>query len=148
MTAFYLAGPYALRDELAAIATYWETLGHSSTAGWLRESHAILPGTINAAPDQDDAYVAKHVSGDFADIDRADVVVLITSHAAATIRPGLAKALTTSGGRHVETGYALAKTKPVIVVGEPENIFHRGPGCFVVVDLEGARERLLEVPSR
>ncbi len=34
-----------------------------------------------------------------------------------------------SGGRHVETGMALAMDRRVIVVGPAENIFHRDSGC-------------------
>jgi nucleoside 2-deoxyribosyltransferase len=33
----------------------------------------------------------------------------------------------TGGGRHVEFGYALAKGKRVVVIGERENVFHHHP---------------------
>ncbi len=63
-------------------------------------------------------------------ISRADVLVLLTGAAL-----GLTPDECGSGGRHVETGYALAKDKWVVVVGEAENIFHRvgGYGCLVEV---------------
>lgn len=56
----------------------------------------------------------------FLDIKLSDLLVLLTESASA-----LVGGTATSGGRHVETGFALALGKPVIVVGAPENVFHR-----------------------
>jgi len=36
------------------------------------------------------------------------------------------------GGKHVETGAALALGKPVLVLGHPENVFHWHPLVTVV----------------
>lgn len=134
MTRLYLAGAYAARDRLAQTAHSLEALGHTVTSRWLKATHAIHPGTEGAALDHDQDYTATHVAEDFADIDAADVLVLYTAVAMMDIDRSLADpyaaARLRAGGRHIETGYALARGKRVIVVGEPENIFHRG-ACTV-----------------
>ena len=126
----YIAGPYAARDLLAPAVVALEEAGHESTARWLDATHAITPGTINAALDQSDDYVRTHVAEDYEDIEAADAVLLYTGSAFPRMPVG-------SGGRHVETGYALGLGKPVVVVGEAENVFHRG-SCLVAADLPAA----------
>lgn len=42
------------------------------------------------------------------------------------------------GGRHVETGMVLARTRPVIVVGERSNVFHSLQRVFIVSTIEAA----------
>lgn len=52
----------------------------------------------------------------------ADVLVLVSEQDGAYV----------PGGKHVETGMALAWNKVVLVLGPPENVFHRHPlvvGC-------------------
>lgn len=132
MTAVYLAGPYAARARLNEFATDLRALAVDVTASWLDETHDISPGTVNAATDLPDADVSTHASNDLDDICNADLLILIT---AAT--SGLDPATVFSGGRHVETGFALAIPIPVLVVGEPENVFHRlGPdqGVYLAPD--------------
>lgn len=129
MSAVYVAGPYAARHRLNGFAVHLRDLGVEVTASWLQETHDITPGTINAATDLTDADVSRHAATDLHDISRADLLVLITAEVS-----GLDPTTVFSGGRHVETGYALAVDVPVLVVGEPENVFHRlGPGLGVWV---------------
>lgn len=116
----YLAAPYAARDRVRDYARDLARIGIDVTASWLDEQHEINAGTTGAATALDPAEVARHAATDLDDIERCDVLVLFT---AASL--GLDQADVPSGGRHVETGYALAKGVPVIVVGEPENVFHR-----------------------
>lgn len=40
------------------------------------------------------------------------------------------------GGKHVETGMALALGRPVYVIGRKENIFHWHPAVHVFADLD------------
>ena len=40
------------------------------------------------------------------------------------------------GGKHVETGIALAMGRPVFVIGRKENIFHWHPAVRVFADLD------------
>lgn len=121
MTAVYLAGPYAARERLKAMAKDLEAMLVEVTASWIDETHDITPGTLDAATDLTDEQVARHAATDLDDIADADLLVLITAEIAGILNA-------TSGGRHVETGYAIASGIPVLVVGEPENVFHRiGP---------------------
>ena len=118
MMRVYLAAPYAARALIFEYARDLCRLDLDVTASWINEEHEINDGTTGAATALSDEEVARHAATDLDDIDRCDVLVLFTS---ASVGFPEAK----SGGRHVEFGYALAKGKPVIVVGEPENVFHR-----------------------
>jgi hypothetical protein len=126
----YLAAPYVARDGLRELAKQLEYVGMTVTSSWLKEAHEISGGTSGAANDLSDTQVKQHCLSDFVDIDRAAVLVLFTAEAA---KPLMVANTGNSGGRHVETGYALAKRKKVIVIGEPEHIFHRGL-CSIVPD--------------
>jgi nucleoside 2-deoxyribosyltransferase len=123
----YLAAPYAARDHLRRLI---HGLSMSFTSEWLLAEHAIHDGVVDAAPGHPDEYVRMQAEGDLADIVCSDALILFSSHFAQA-QWGLRPDQTTSGGRHIETGYALAKGKPVVVVGQPENIFHRG-ACKIV----------------
>ena len=46
------------------------------------------------------------------------------------------------GGKHVETGVALALGKPVVVLGRPENVFHWHPLVSVVSDEDKLLDKL------
>jgi nucleoside 2-deoxyribosyltransferase len=134
MTTFYLAAPYAARDQVRFTLNFLQ-LEDECTARWITARHPIGPGTVDTAPDMSDEYAYQHSEDDLADIDRADAFILL-SHSYCS-EWGFTLAQTSSGGRHVETGFALAKGKPVYVVGEAENIFHRGL-CTVVPDIATA----------
>src|SRR6266702_6113809 len=58
---------------------------------------------------------------DLAQIDEADLVVTLTEN------PRARRPKYTTGGRHVECGYALGKGRPLVVVGPKENVFHYLP---------------------
>lgn len=116
----YLAGPYAARPTIKAYADELEAIGYKVTATWLNETHDINDGTTAAATALPDDQVDAHARQDMRDIDRADLFIAFTA-----ARAGVDAQQGSSGGRHVETGYAIAKAIPVILVGEPENVFHR-----------------------
>lgn len=143
----YLAGPYAARDQLQTHVLDLLAAGLSCTSSWLAETHEINAGTIGAATALPGAQVSDHAKQDLLDIDHSDAVVLFTAGAV-----GLGAALGGTGGRHVETGYAIAREKPVIVVGEPENVFHRYEAAVTVVGYWPAALALLvarhEAPRR
>lgn len=130
----YLSAPYAARDRVRLAAEALSAEGHTITSSWIYATHDIRPEVLDAAPGQSDEYVQDRVAADLADIDASDVVVLFSSRWAVR-RWGLSVEQTTSGGRHIETGYAIAKGKWVIVVGPPENIFHRT--CTTVLNFPG-----------
>jgi nucleoside 2-deoxyribosyltransferase len=132
----YLAAPYAARDKMLEIAEVLEAKGHPVTSKWITATHEIHTGTVDAAPDHTDDYLTLQATNDLLDIDEADAVLLFSaSWAMGELE--LHRHQTLSGGRHVETGYALAKNKLVIVMGEKENIFHRGL-CLQADTLEEA----------
>ena len=134
----YLAAPYAARDALRPLADELSIIGMEVTSRWLTEDHDLKTAG-GAATSIDAETVRQHCHHDFADIDKAGVLVLFTAAAARELigddAPGADRLH--SGGRHVETGYAIAKGKRVIVIGEPECIFHRG-ACKVVPDWHAA----------
>lgn len=115
----YLAAPYGSRATVAAYADELRSIGITVTSSWLAETHDITPGTEGAATALSDEQVAEHAHTDLREVRDSDLLVLFTAASVGTEG---------GGGRHVETGMALALDKPVLVVGEPENVFHRmGP---------------------
>lgn len=121
----YLAAPYAARADMALEAMVLQAHGHIITSRWIWATHPIEPGTVDAAPAHSDYHLRYQTAQDLEDIDGADAVILFTSSWTMETY-NLHRHQTISGGRHVEVGYALAKKKLVIVLGDPENIFHRG----------------------
>lgn len=105
----YFAGRYDRRSELEANARDLPSDWYS-TARWLTGAHegATDPETLRLCALED-----------LEDIRKSDVLVAFTESPEVGF---------TSGGRHVETGYALAMGIPVIVVGPVENVFHHLPG--------------------
>lgn len=123
----YLAAPYATRETVGGFARELPDIDMVCESSWLDEGHEINQGTVGAATALEDAVVSGHALDDLNDVDAADVLVLFTAAFFTYSGP--------SSGRHVETGYALAKGKHVIVVGKPENVFHRiQSGAVEVVD--------------
>ena len=133
----YLAAPYGSRETIRGYASELTRVGFTVTSSWLEETHEINEGTQGAASALDPSQVAVHASTDLTDIDNSDLLVLFTSNAVG-VEGG--------GGRHVESGYAIAKALPVIVVGDPENVFHRLPRACSVVPTWN--EALIELAAR
>lgn len=107
----YLAAMYSLREQIKEHAALLKREGFSVTSTWLRERKD--PKTNIG--DCSDRFLCEHAVIDIRDIRRADVFVIFT------VEPTTP---TLRGGRHVETGIALALDKQVIVCGPRENIFH------------------------
>jgi len=109
----YLAALFSRRAEMEQHADLIKDYGHEVTARWVyggeegltREQIALL---------------------DLEDVDRADIVLSFT-HPNGTATKG--------GGRHVEFGYALAKGKQVVLIGDRENVFHDHPKVTVFPSL-------------
>lgn len=134
----YLAAPYGSRATIRGYAQQLSKVGFTVTSSWLDEKHEINDGTQGAATALPDDQVDQHARDDMRDIDKSDLLVLFTS-ASVGVEGG--------GGRHVETGYALAKlgAAHVIVVGDPENVFHRLSAVTTVPDWH---EAVVELSSR
>ena len=113
----YIAARYSQKDDMKQVANILrEKAGIEITSSWLEEPH-IATVTMDELPTEE---ILSYAERDLKDIDNADVVVLFS------IDPFLA---TVRGGRHCETGYAIAKGKPIYVIGPKENIFHE-LDCF------------------
>lgn len=124
----YLAAPYAGRDIVRDLMPVFVQAGHVVLPTWITRP-ALPLGSDGFANLGTSAQHAMEMSGeDLATVDLADVLV----HFTATFLQGMDPTLGAvthnlhSGGRHVETGFALAKNKSVITLGDPENIFQRG----------------------
>lgn len=117
----YLAAPYGSRETIRTCAAEARSIGITVTSSWLDEDHEINAGTEGAAPALTDEQVDQHAQTDIREVRDSDLLVLFTAAYVGTEG---------GGGRHVETGIALALNTPVLVVGEPENVFHRTAGVF------------------
>lgn len=122
----------ASRDQMAArhLRELLGGRGHAVTARWLDH-----PG-YTGMPASDAEKVAAAVEN-LGDIREADLL-LLRSEPDGSFVPG---------GKHVETGVALALGKRVIVLGCPENLFHWHP-LVTVVDCEEALLELLDCIQR
>lgn len=99
----YLAAPYAEMKLMRGWAEKLARAGHICTAKWIRGDEEGV--SLNAAAQMD-----------LDDIDEADVVISLT------LPKGT---MFSSGGRHVEFGYGLAKGKSMIIIcADRENVFH------------------------
>lgn len=134
----YLAAPYGSRDIVREYALQLTRIGFEVTSSWLNEQHEINAGTQHAASALSDDQVSGHAYDDLRDVERSHLFVLFTATAVG-VEGG--------GGRHIETGYfvATAGASNIVVVGEPENIFHRMATVTVVADWH---EAVVELSSR
>ena len=139
----YLAAPFAGRDVLKEQVPIWEKAGFEVTCGWVRSTRELTPEALGSSPQSSDEEAQLHAEMDLADVDAADALVHYTAAYLQLLDPSLGDVTHKlhSGGRHFESGYALANGKQVVVIGEPENIFQRGL-CLSAMDVEGAMEAL------
>lgn len=139
----YLAAPFAGRDILKEHVPVWEASGFTVTCGWVRSTRELTADSLGSSPLSSDDEAREHAEMDLADVDAADALVHYTADYLRSLDPSLdpIRHKLNSGGRHIETGYALAKGKQVIIIGEPENIFQRGL-CLSALDIDGAMETL------
>jgi hypothetical protein len=105
----YIAAAFGQRVEVAEKARELEALGHEVTGRWFEdpplEGNGICPETRDEC--------VRRAAIDLKAIDACDTFVLL---------PGLSA----TGGKHVETGYALAlaRRKRVVRLEPAENVFH------------------------
>jgi nucleoside 2-deoxyribosyltransferase len=127
----YLAAPYAEMKRMRE----WERIliahGHESTAQWVQGAEEHVGKTH-----------AQCAQMDLDDIDRADAVVSMTLALGTMF---------SSGGRHVEFGYAVAQRKKLVnvnVEGHFENVFHYLPQVIVLPTIHAAAAYLLGVEAK
>lgn len=111
----YIAAPFKRKREAQEVAAQLAELGVKATSRW----HSTHPST------DDPAELAIQAKEDLDDVDQADVFMLLNYKG--WVMEG-------QGGKHVETGYALARGKRVVLVGKRWNVFHYLPQVEVVTD--------------
>ena len=102
----YLSAAFDHQEEVQRLADFLRMQGHTVTSNWLHEPPLAYDATGFAAWER-----RARANDDMADIRRADTLVYIS------LWPS------TTGGRHVELGMALAWDKRVIRIGPADNMF-------------------------
>lgn len=111
----YLAGRFDRQQEFRRLRDELIDIGIDVTSRWL-DNHGNASRIAAGDETYTDDELGDFAAEDFADIRDSDVVVVFTES------PDVGY---TSGGRHVETGYAMALDKNVVIVGPRENVFHK-----------------------
>lgn len=105
----YLAAPWELQADVKRLHEALVDAGFDSIARWLEADS--------------NTYTEAWAWACLEDVRRCDVFMLWNPRQ--WERTG-------TGGRHVETGVAIALDKPVIILGARTNIFHVLPGVMLV----------------
>ena len=117
----------AARWEQGPLMRQWraalEIRGHTVTARWLDVQASGLRAI------EGDEIMRENALHDFQDIKDCDLMIVYSP------RSGFGSG---RGGRHAELGIALGMGKPVVLVGEHENIFHWHPAVALVADFDAA----------
>lgn len=112
----YLAAAYTTeqKQKMQGVRDCLVAMGHEITSRWIDQGGEGLTkddigrmGRLNAAV---------HAREDLDDVGRADTIIIFTDEPS------------TTGGFHVEFGYALGRGNSIIVVGPILNIFQALPG--------------------
>lgn len=121
----YIAADSSFQFEARELRNKLRTRGVEITSSWIdAKLEAFHPTT--------EYDLERAAIKNFDDIDRAFFLI--------AYNPEYRHKMGT-GGRHVEMGYALAKFKQVLYVGQKlENVFHRHPGVKWVSDLSGSAD--------
>lgn len=111
----YIAAPFDWRVKAKRAREVLAKKGFISTATWI-DSHLQEEHLSN-----EDRW--KEARQDLLDIHRAGGFVLLNGPS-------------TSGGLHIELGFAIAKGKRIWLVGQPSTIFHYHPSITVVESVD------------
>lgn len=120
----YLSGQFEDRPVLRNVRDALVQIGLRVTSRWL-DGESSIPATAFAHEAGSAARLATIAYQDVEDIRAADVVVVFNPPDACNVG---------RGGRHVETGYALALRRRVVLVGTRGNVFHWMPEVAVLED--------------
>lgn len=108
--SLYLAAGYDQKERMREYREKLQATGDIIiTSRWLDEAEEKPLQDPEISKDPETAM--RYGEMDFEDIDKAEVFVMFTDSPS------------TSGGRHTELGYAIARCKVVIIVGPQENVF-------------------------
>lgn len=123
----YLAAPWKDKELAKAAADKLAEAGYYITSRW-HHVHADKPADSSGL-EFDPTMLKQEALNDAEDVYAADVFLLLNTQ----------KRGEETSGKAVETGMAMAWGKPVILVGEPTNVFHY-LDIHKVSDIEGAIE--------
>lgn len=110
---FYLAASAVAQQEMRLYRKELEKRGHKVTSRWL-DTDLMTKEQIAIASE---FVVGNHGETDLADIRIADALLMFTHWQS------------TTGGQHVEFGYALGLGKPIVLIGDYFNVFQ--PQCIL-----------------
>lgn len=111
----YLAGRFDRQHEFRRYRDELVDVGIEVTADWL-DNHGDAERIASGQEHYSDLELGDFAASDLHDVRKADLLVAFTES------PDIGSS---SGGRHIETGFALALDMPIIVVGPRENVFHK-----------------------
>jgi nucleoside 2-deoxyribosyltransferase len=130
---FYIAGRYDRREELQREAQFLECFGHQSTARWLTGAHEKQGDDSKNFDVYTLAELGQYAARDIEDIRAADILIAYTES------PDVGY---TSGGRHVEFGYAAAIGLKLAIIGPRENVFmqidRQAPDLRTLIAIHGS----------
>ncbi len=124
-----LAAKFDRRAEMQAVARWLRSLGYVITSRWIDATKD--DSSLTDAEATDAALMDEH------DVKASDVLVAFAERRGT---PGADR-----GGRHSEVGGAIFLGKPVILVGNPEHVFHRHPLVTVVACKTDMARKLREM---
>lgn len=101
----YLAAPFSHKIIMQKYREQLKERGYEVTSRWIDTPAGVTEFTSEQADHEG--------TTDLQDIDAAWACIFFTD------------VPSTTGGMHVEFGYALAQSKVTILVGKPVNIFHK-----------------------
>jgi hypothetical protein len=134
---FYFAASYTKKGSMRAARNVVEALGHEVTSRWI-DGQVVMPDADSEKQCVEAALTALQ------DINECDTVVVFTD------KPS------TTGGLHVELGYAYAIRKKIVVIGPIRNVFMALPNIMHFEDWnaflsslgkDGIRNHLSVVPD-
>lgn len=135
---FYMAASYTKKATMRAAQNVLEAMGHEVTSRWIYGQH------IDPMADSANECIEAAIT-DFQDINDADTVVVFSD------KPS------TTGGYHVEFGYAYGIRKKIVVIGPIRNVFMSLPNIMHFEDWnaflsslgnDGLRNHLRSVPTK
>lgn len=127
----YFASQSVTKDILREEKRYLESQGYVVQARW-------LDSPANDWRTMPKAEIQMWIDMDLADVRDADALVFWSM----PHQHGWG-----AGGRHVEYGYALALNKPIVIVGQRENLFHHHSFTDLVPDAKSLPWALAKIQA-
>lgn len=141
LTTVYLACRYGRRQRARDMADEITAAGIAVTSRWLGPEGDPPPDEYS--PFLVDRYRARQAEIDLEDVSNADCLLLVSERFCISSPIGAAD----DAGRHFAAGGAAALCKPIVLLGEPESIFHLLPGVIHAATMDAAIGALLAISA-